>query len=265
MNMPFGLDELDDLISASKWHYARNAEIQKRPKVLDLPESTEPLREGNFSHMDTLNIFKWSKLAILHPFLATYFHRLIMHVDFREKQRYDLYIGGKLEYLLTFMKDNALPEQELERLLQLANDDVHIPWRLCHFDQVNGARRNEVTQPGVQARECLSNGCPYFHTKSLKLIMEEADIRMDDDLTGDRKEESDSSSEEEKDVAAKLKPRADTGNTQAGGVTGMMDTEEPETEEHEGRVGMAVEEPVGSSAAAAVPAPGTIIATQSGE
>ena len=164
-------------------------------------------------------------MAIIHPKLATSIHRLIMDKDFWEAQKYDLHVGSKLEYMLNFLEDYAIPEDELDRLVKLANEGIWIPWRLCNFDQEAGARRNEIKSPGIQAKKCLENSCPYFHTKSLQLIMDEHDVRMEDQ-PGAREEVSMSSSSSEDEtttVAAKLQAKSEpdqetpAGGTSAGG------------------------------------------------
>ena len=217
-----GLDELDDLIAAVKWFHSHGGEIQKRPRVVKVPNSTAPLQGGNFSHMDTLNIFKWTKLAILHPMLATNMHKLIMDKEWWDAQKYDLHIGTKLEYMLNFMAEHGLPEEELDRLLILVSAGIFLPWRLCHYDCQSGARKNEIDSPGAQAKYCLEHNCPYFHTKGLKQIMDEQDVKPEDQLDPHARVpmSSTSSDEEDTDTVAKQLQTATAEATASGSNTG---------------------------------------------
>ena len=85
INIPYTLEHLEDLTSASMWFYGKGVNIKKRPDILSLPKNLDAFRNGVLAALDTLNIFKWTRMALLHPQLATLFHRLVTRGTCRKR------------------------------------------------------------------------------------------------------------------------------------------------------------------------------------
>ena len=164
------------------WFYGKQVDIKKRPPVYELPQNLDTFRQGDLSGLETLNIFKYTRLAILYPRLATLFHRLVPPRDLPEDNLYDLVIGKKLEYMIQHIGTYGPPEGELERMVMLSNHEPpNLRWRLCDYDPEYGARKQGIQYASYQVRKGLRHGCPYIHTVDLKQYMDKLDVKMEDE------------------------------------------------------------------------------------